>query len=539
MLIHGGTVTPDTRLDTDVCVVGAGPAGLTVAGELARRGRRVIVLEAGGDESSDPTDDPALSVGIPYPVGDSRARAVGGTATRWRVRTPAGDGHVRLRALDELDLAARPWVPHSGWPFPLARLSDAYRRARRLFRLPPEPPRPDGAVPAWAAARGLVPQPFEFAPRSVFTADVPGELAAHPDVTLVTHATVVDLRCDDDPEELSAIEVAVAPGHRWHVRARAYVLAAGGIENARLLLTARTHTPRGLGNHADLVGRYFMEHPHLTTGLLWPTDRRWLEDGRFGIRPVAGGQVQWNVGLPPRVVRDERLAGCTFALVPQPVSAALLALRRGPKGRHALRAAEAVRDAYRRHERPEPAVVRAALRGLPHATRHVATRTAVATGRRVGLERYRTLRLLQVTAMTEQVPNRNSRVRLADRRDHLGRPVAVLDWRLTTDDLAMMRRAQELLAVRLVTGGDGRVDTLVDGLTLPPGLNGGQHHLGTTRMHVSPRQGVVDPDGRLHGVRNGYVAGSSVFPTGGYANPTLTIVALACRLADRLDERLR
>jgi choline dehydrogenase-like flavoprotein len=142
--------------------------------------------------------------------------------------------------------------------------------------------------------------------------------------------------------------------------------------------------------------------------------------------------------------------------------------------------------------------------------------------------------------MAEQAPNPASRVTLTDRRDALGLPRLRLEWRLSPDDVDGIIRSQQIVKTAIEAAGLGRViSRFDDGLESPATLQGGWHHMGTTRMHTDPLHGVVDADCRVHGVSNLYVAGSSVFPTGGYANPTLTLIALALRLADTLKTRLK
>jgi choline dehydrogenase-like flavoprotein len=141
---------------------------------------------------------------------------------------------------------------------------------------------------------------------------------------------------------------------------------------------------------------------------------------------------------------------------------------------------------------------------------------------------------IQLKAMAEQAPNPASRLTLGNRRNAIGLRRPRLDWQLTDHDRASMIRTEALIGEELQRAGIGR---LVDPLTSPDvtwQISGQWHHLGTTRMHVDPTQGVVDVDGRVHDMSNLWVTGGSVFPTGGYANPTLTIVALALRLADHL-----
>jgi choline dehydrogenase-like flavoprotein len=138
----------------------------------------------------------------------------------------------------------------------------------------------------------------------------------------------------------------------------------------------------------------------------------------------------------------------------------------------------------------------------------------------------------------EQAPNPESRVTLMEARDRFGLRRAQLDWRLTELDARSVRRTAEIAADALGGALAGRAQLLVSEADPWPETTGRSHHMGTTRMHADPRRGVVDADCRVHGLANLWIAGSSVFPTCGYANPTLTLVALAHRLADRLQREL-
>ncbi len=127
---------------------------------------------------------------------------------------------------------------------------------------------------------------------------------------------------------------------------------------------------------------------------------------------------------------------------------------------------------------------------------------------------------------------------LGTRRDPFGHPVARVDWRSEASDRASIRASQEIVDGAMRAAGLGHVELMLGDENPPALIEGNFHHLGTTRMHVDPAHGVVDADCRVHGMRNLYVAGSSVFPTYGCSNPTLTVVALALRLADHLKKQL-
>jgi choline dehydrogenase-like flavoprotein len=155
---------------------------------------------------------------------------------------------------------------------------------------------------------------------------------------------------------------------------------------------------------------------------------------------------------------------------------------------------------------------------------------------------------LYVVARAEQAPNPASRVMLSEERDAFGLPRIALDWQLLDVDKRSLKVTMEALDRELRRLSLGRVEPsawldepetpwVADPLVSNHPV-GGYHHMGTTRMATSPRRGVVDADCRVHGLGNLYVAGSSVFPTGGWANPTLTILALALRLGDHLGRKL-
>jgi choline dehydrogenase-like flavoprotein len=149
------------------------------------------------------------------------------------------------------------------------------------------------------------------------------------------------------------------------------------------------------------------------------------------------------------------------------------------------------------------------------------------------------VRALNVHMTGEPMPNPDSRIRLGDERDGLGMRRVVADWRLTAEDKRQALALQRLLGTEVGRTGFGRLRLSLaeDDTTWPDAtIIGDEHHMGTTRMHADPAHGVVDANCRVHGVTNLYVAGSSVFPTAGAANPTLTIVALALRLANHLKQ---
>jgi len=554
-----------TLLEADVVVVGGGPAGLAVALGLIGAGLRLVLLEAGDARPAAPTSAPLGRVRVegeyPYPqssVDDTRGAGLGGTATRWSFRM-AGDradpgapegyrdqgaaaGHgCRYAPLDPVDLERRDDVRYSGWPLTRRTLDPWYARAQEVaglgaFAYTAESWAADDARPLDMAHGTVTSSMFQFGPATAWTRDAVARLRADAGVRIVTGAVVTRLEADpggDDARSVRAVRF-VAGGRAGEVRARAVVLAAGGIENSRLLLlSAGDGAPRGLGNAHDQVGRHFMEHPLVRGGLL-VVDRVGGLPGRLRLYDAhwnAGSLVMAKLALTEETVRQRGLVSTSVLLLPRDASLA----EPGVRAFQDLRSPSAV-AAGRGHR--ARLVLRAGL-GAPallRARRAIATQPGVDDAgwtRRPGAAGVRVLEMLH---QTEQTPDPENRVLLDDARDGHGRRTAVLRWRWSPEDRRRVTAARDLYAEAFAKAGYA---TLVAGDWdggQPRMIGGNHHHLGGTRMSSHPRDGVVDADCRVHGVRNVFVAGSSVFPTGGSVNPTLTIVALALRLAAHLKE---
>ncbi|MGI8633357.1 MAG: FAD-dependent oxidoreductase [Solirubrobacterales bacterium] len=524
MLIDARSLPAGEEVESDVCVVGAGPAGLTLAMQLAEAGVRVSVVEAGGLEKTKSSVRlaSAESVGSTYyAVRTTRVKVFGGTSDHW--------GKMRARPLDEIDFERRPGVPHSGWPFERSHLEPYYERAHPICELGPY----TYDVKEWTEAGAPEPLPvggrattfmFQLAETEGFRRHL-STVTSTDKIQVLLHSHAAELLTEPGADKVIGLRVLVDGGRGYTVAARHYVLAAGGLENPRLLLMSTEHTPAGLGNGNDLVGRYFAEHLRLRTGQFEPTDPSYVHRSTiYDVNKVDGVTLQANLGVSEDVLREEELLNSTFFLEPH-------ARVRGTEGARSLQVLiEAATGA-----RPLPPRIGAHLRAITYQLPDVA---------RAGVRRLRgTLdhepQALLLLAMGEQAPNPDSRVTLSTRRDQMGMPKLRLDWRLTDLDRRSILRAQDIVDEELRRAGVGGISHKAGAERFVEAMvRGFWHHIGTTRMHEDPRQGVTDADGRVHGVSNLYVAGSSLFPTGGYANPTLTIVALALRLADHLRDRL-
>lgn len=409
MFADAGSVTEGSTLDTDVCIVGAGPAGITLATQLEDTGVRTLVLEGGGLDRERAAEEPLRGerAGYPYPpLHRARVRAFGGTSRHWPPQTA-----MLTRPLDPIDFEARAAVPHSGWPFDHRHLRPFYERAHELCRLP----RPDYDVERWTeegeAPRLPLPEALidtaimRMAPPDAFTQQQ-ARLRRSRDVTVLLHATVVEICTGPTADRVDRLRVAREPGRTFGVTARCYVLASGGLDTPRLLLHSRERWRDGLGNAHGLVGRFFMEHLGARAGVLHPSDPDLL--ARAGLYRRHHGPLRWQGMLTPAgaVLRDEGLGNAAFFLEPVDRAFASPAV-------DALATLARVAD-----HRPVP----------PHLTAHA--RTALRHAGDLGVVARRRARrgprppaeVLLIRSMTEQLPNPASRVTLASRRDRFGMP---------------------------------------------------------------------------------------------------------------------
>lgn len=537
---------------TDVCIVGAGVAGITLARTLAHAGLRICLLESGGLDGECQTQ--ALCTGesggdVPFDAWGSRMRVFGGSCTLW------GGGCMPLEAMD---FERRPWVAHSGWPFPARQLAPWYLEAREICGIARHPLQ-DGRFVARTrhplpvfGDDGLANRVFIRSPQ-MFGRSCRAELEAMPGVTVLLHATVLELEAAADGCRISGARIGSLGGRRGRVRAAEYVLASGGIENARLLLLSDRSLPGGIGNHHDQVGRCFMDHPSCRLGTVHsPAAGRLAQayDRDAGTGPVPAFA---EVGLSAAAQEGGRLLNARTH--PFRVEGP------APRGLHAVRV---LRSRRRRRPDDEDSVLQARLceatRGAapapwspPADTSDSRVRLALevvagagglacALARRLAGKAAVPAARIDLVGYFEQAPNPESRVRLGSRRDAFGQRQVRVEWRFTGLDRRSQHAAGWLFGSGLARACKGRFEPEPwlqrDDQALPDRLYGSGHHLGTTRMADDPRAGVVDRHCRVHGMDNLHIAGSSVFPTGGWAFPTFTIIALALRLAERLRLRL-
>ena len=516
MLDNANKVPRGETVHADVCIVGAGAAGITVARELAGTKHSVVLLESGPIEFDQAAQDLyAGSVsGLPYDLVKSRLRYFGGATNHW-----AGQS----RPLDRADFEARDWVPASGWPFGRSALDDHLRKAQKMCDLGPfrydaeywvqRNPKVEPLLDTDAVRTAI----FQIGPGTLFGAKFKDDVVKARNVRVIVEANVVNVRVDGS--RAAGVDVLTLAGNAFTVDSPVLILAAGGIENARILLASRSQRPNGLGNDRDLVGRYFMDHSLLTVGKVILSDRApdpalYFFDGLpftdFGLAPGSGflrkRRVLGMLALSPSAAEAARIPALSAQLFPPPPTPAASAI-------------------------PEDDIV--SLIG------DVEGRTGKARAPKevtfYGGEIRRATDRFDLRVGLEPTPSPDSRVTLSAELDPLGMPRVDLRWAFNPTDWDAVERGVEVLGREIGRLGVGRVQR---GDAETAYREWGNHHMGTTRMHRDPSLGVVDQHAQVHGVEGLYVAGSSVFPTAGFANPTLNIVALSLRLAARLKKVL-
>lgn len=505
MIIDAQMVEIGEVVDADICVIGAGPAGLAVVEQFLDTRFRVVVLESGGHvpDARSRTFDHGESVGYPYHrIHETRSRGIGGSSHLW-------DEWMRARPLDAIDFRRRDGVPLSGWPIGRDELEPHYRRAHDALGLGDYDY--DSAIfDGGLADHDLAEVAFRYT-NMVDYRKIESAIEHSANTLLILRSTVSGTAPDTNGS-VDAVEVLGDDGRRFSVRSRVFVGAAGGLENARLLLLGGVDHP--------WLGRGFMEHPRVRSGY------------------IRGPLVE---RIASSVVQNTSAKGTTRpALVPSESSVDEHGLLNAmvlftPSTRAAsldeLRSLSVALGALRGRPNTEESVAGHLWALLRHPIRSV----IAALGSRTAVGREP---VLMLSFTLEQPVRLESRVVLGSSNDDFGLPVAQLEWVVGDEERRAVRFMQDRIDAWLRDRGLGWLEGRL-GTERPARVFSGEwHHLGATRMSADPAEGVVDSDLRVHGTRNLYLVGGSVFPASGHANPTLTIVALALRLADHLHAEL-
>lgn len=529
----------------DICIVGTGPVGISLALELARLGRSVLLLESGAEgpmpEAQALSDATIADTRTHVPMDIAVQRSLGGTSNLWG---------GRCVPFEPIDFEPRTAVPHSGWPIGFDEVARHYAQACvHIGCGVAEFARPLAGVPEGGDFGFGKIERWSLEPR--FAKMYEATLRAHATVALRLRATVAGLEFGPDGR-VARLDLRGPDGARAGIAARAVVLAAGGLEGTRLLLAARREAPARFGGPDGPLGRFYMGHLYgvaaemelhsaaLDAGIEYFQDRGLNYIRR---RFTASAELQRREGLTNAslwpdypLIRDAAHRNGILSL-------AYLALSIPPAGRMIV--AESIRQHYVGEGPSRLPHIANILRDLPRTAAFVPSflyRRYIARPRMPGFFQRNAARRYAIRFHAEHLPNPDSRVVLSGERDAYGLPRLAVDLRYRPEDAAPLVRTHDLFGAWLERTGLGRMRWLVPdseraGYILSQCYDG-HHQIGTTRMGLDERDGVVDRDCRVFGAANLFVAGSSVFPTSGEANPTLTAVALAMRLAAKLADEL-
>jgi choline dehydrogenase-like flavoprotein len=498
-------ISNHSLIEGDICIIGAGAAGISIALEFINTSRKIILLESGGLEYDPESQllNKGYNIGQNYwPLSSARLRYFGGTTGHW-----AGF----CSTLDPIDFEERKWVPHSGWPFTRKDMDRYYERAHPVCDLGTytydlaywEKQNPAFQHLRFDESRVRT-KMWQKSPPTRFGIKYRKAILDAPKVHLYTFANVTNIDLNKSGSSVTGLELKTLDGKQHRVRAKQYVLSCGAIDNAQVLLCSNSVMKNGVGNQNDLVGRYFMEHPHVDSAdmvlagnpPMYLYYESFLAIKQFGM-----------LALSEEYQRRHNLLNYSAQLIFDPVVAE--------------------RDHFIDSVPADSKKILEFWKGIEKAKKEDG-----------GKDKKENAKNYVFSTRIEQTPNPDSRVELAATKDALGMQEVNLNWQLSELDKRTIKEANLMIGRELGRTGLGRLrlrDWLfTDNPIWPHYLEGGWHHMGTTRMNNDPKKGVVDANCKVHGLPNLYIAGSSVFPTGGTANPTLTIVALSLRLADHL-----
>jgi choline dehydrogenase-like flavoprotein len=549
LLLESNELPNEAALSCDVCVVGAGPAGITLALELAAAGLDVLLLEAGGLTAEKATQElyagSVVDERLHSPPIRYRQRVFGGTTTIWG---------GRCMPFDEIDFEQREYIPYSGWPIERDSLLPFYEKANRLCEAG------DFLYHAGEVFKASLPPMLAGFDSANFTADTlerfscptdfgkryRRKLSSASNLRVLLHANVGGIELGTAGDRVARLSVRTLEGKHFTATAGRFVLAVGGLEVARLLLANRDVHPRGIGNRHDVVGRYYMCHVAGTIGRIrinGGLDRVHhgydiSDDGVYCRRRLAlRSDVQRARQLGNFVARLHHPRITDAAHRNSVLSLLYLAKFLIPyEYRKRLHDDEA--ETFRGWMQHVANVVTGPFDAVQFAW-HMLRERKLAERKFPSIIIRSKANLYSLDFHAEQQPNPASRVMLSDEIDSLGMARLKVDWRYTAGDVDTVTRALALLAGDILSSGVGKFDydpTTVEAEMTRYGAYGG-HHIGTARMGRDPRFSVVDPDCRVHDVENLYIAGAATFPTSSQANPTLTVVATALRLAAHLRVR--
>ena len=531
MIIDLNAIKRVDAISADICIIGAGPAGIAVAKKLCELNRQIDIclLESGGFEFEPDTQQlySGSSVGQRYfPLQSTRLRFFGGSTGHW-------EGWCA--PLNEIDFVNRPWMRDSGWPISFDALSPHYEWSHNFFNLGSPYYQSDfwkrevDSFPPFDPTK-LVGRAWQFSSPPMRVGDHYRKYVAESaQITAYLHANATNIDVSVSGDSIKSISVSnLDRTRRTKISANSYVLACGGIENPRLLLSSNDVLPKGIGNKNGIVGRYFHDHINVSCAELYGGNIHSLEQYQHFI---VDGRLAMGIGYCPSFSIQKKYEIGNLAAYLR-----LGASFRRSKARQSL--------ARIKHSVGAGGLPDSLLTDVYTILKNfdgIAAHTAIQLRHWFDGDQPARINYGTVSVLSEQMPNYDSRIYLSDEKDALGMRTPIVDWQLSPIDHRTIRESMLNLASEFAQLGMGRIklEHWLESQSpkWPDRIIAGHHPMGTTRMSNDVTKGVVDSDCKVHGIANLYIIGSSVFPTGGYANPTLSIVALASRLGDHIIKR--
>ncbi len=513
MHIDARELENNSIIEGDLCIIGAGAAGISIALEWVNTPYKVILLEGGGFEYDNDIQNfyKGKTTGQKYfPLKATHLHYFGGTTGHWA-------GYCAL--FDEIDFQKRDWVENSGWPITKKDLDTFYDRAIKKLELHSKNfslkywQKKDSSLIKFPINNDVVwNKMWQFSPPTRFGSKYKDEIVNAKNIHLYTYANVTNISAYKNLSNIEEVTIKNLSKKKHKVKAKYFILASGGIQNPRLLLASNKQISNGIGNENDIVGRYFMEHLEIKSAELWLTKSFPMDLYLFNYGET---KARAELAIKASKQKEHKILNGTVSLFP-------------------LDEARSLKPRLDISNNEDPRKNK--LSTLEKIKKRLLTYKE-STKKNID-------RAYELFTRIEQAPNPTSRITLGNKKDALGVPRANLHWVLTSLEKRSIRKMYELIGRQTGIAEIGRVK-LMDYLlekndaSWPKFTGAGMHHMGTTRMHNDPKKGVVDSNCKVHNIDNLFIAGSSCFTTAGAANPTLTLVALSLRLSDYLKEKIK
>lgn len=527
MIVDSSELPSDAVITADICIIGAGAAGISIAQSFFSSSLTVALLEGGGMEYEEESQElyKGINKGFPYPLEGSRARYFGGTTNYWA-------GHVR--PFTDNDFDGKPWIGVEGWPITKSDLDDYYQHAFNICMHGTGQDQWDIAY--WFKKHGITSSlmdedKFKVIIEQVMQRSQPSfvsfgtyfknSLEKSDNVIVYLHSNVIELNTNESGNAIVSCSAYSKTDKQFSVKAKYFVVACGGIENARLLLVSNSTIKSGIGNQKDQVGRYFCDHPHANLGTFIMSGKPQAIEKLFRYNETpSGSKYVGEIELPKKIQKKHKLTNTFMRLLPKV-----------PHSSDGTLSAWEILDNAKKGNVPDDI--------LYHIGNVITEIDTLVERQYYKLSQKSPQRHYKIFMITEPVPTYESQISLIDAKDKFGKQQIGLNWQLNDIDKKTLLFASKTFATEMGRLGLGRVQLKTElENEWPNYLWEKHHHLCTTRMARNSSSGVVDKNCKVFSTKNLFIAGSSTFTTASTAPPTLTIVALALRLAEHIKGKL-